>query len=335
MHYKVEFDLVADYTGPLEYYFFGDDDMWVFLGDGDGNGKLVCDIGGVHSSVGEYLNLWDYIDKEEEGIHRHTDECEVTGTDESGTKQYGCGYVDSKKFTLNFFYTERGESGSTCWMQFTLPSVSTKTPEKTKDDYGHLEVRKDVKVKLNGEEYEPEDLFKGKQQLGYFEEKNFTFKISLQGAKGSLKDDYAYIKYDKNGNPISSGDGGSGILQWETIANGETFTLKDGEYVSIRYLPVGTKYTITEENSTEIQGVVYDSTTVSGDGAISEENKLQISGDIASKEVKQVAYVNLYTAYELPKTGGSGIIVYTIAGVLVIMLGAGFMYRKKVRERRV
>ena len=157
----------------------------------------------------------------------------------------------------------------------------------------------------------------------------------MQGAKGSLKDDYAYIKYDKNGNPISSGDGGSGILQWETIANGETFTLKDGEYVSIRYLPVGTKYTITEENSTEIQGVVYDSTTVSGDGAISEENKLQISGDIASKEVKQVAYVNLYTAYELPKTGGSGIIVYTIAGVLVIMLGAGFMYRKKVRERRV
>ena len=71
MHYKVEFDLVADYVGPLEYYFFGDDDMWVFLGDGDGNGELVCDIGGVHSSVGEYLNLWDYINKEEEKIHRH------------------------------------------------------------------------------------------------------------------------------------------------------------------------------------------------------------------------------------------------------------------------
>ncbi len=328
MHYKVEFDLVADYTGPLEYYFFGDDDMWVFLGDGDGNGELVCDIGGVHSSVGEYLNLWDYIDKEDEKIHRHEEKCY------NEKNEVICGYVDQKSFTLNFFYTERGESGSTCWMQFTLPSVSSITPETTKDDYGHLEVRKDVKVKLNDKEYEPEELFEGKEQLEYFGQKDFTFKISLKGPSGSsLKDDYAYIKYDKNGKPISSGAGGSGILQWETIANGETFTLKDGEHISIRYLPVGTKYTITEEDGTEIQGVVYDSTTVSGDGEIS--NGLEVTGDIAANSTKKVAYVNLYTAYELPKTGGSGIIVYTIAGVLVIMLGAGFMYRKKVRERRV
>ena len=58
MNLAVQFKLVEDYVGPLEYLFFGDDDMWVFL-----DGGLICDIGGVHSSVGEYVNLWDYIEK--------------------------------------------------------------------------------------------------------------------------------------------------------------------------------------------------------------------------------------------------------------------------------
>lgn len=70
MHYTVDFELTADYVGPLEYLFYGDDDMWVFLspidkmnGEITGQGKLICDIGGVHSSVGEYVNLWDWIKK--------------------------------------------------------------------------------------------------------------------------------------------------------------------------------------------------------------------------------------------------------------------------------
>ena len=89
MQYSVTFTLSEDYVGPLEYYFFGDDDMWVFL-----DGQLICDIGGVHSSVGEYVNLWDYLEK---------------GSANSAGEH-----------TLKFYYTERGLSGSTCYMQFTL-----------------------------------------------------------------------------------------------------------------------------------------------------------------------------------------------------------------------
>lgn len=131
MSYQVKFELSEEYVGPLEYYFFGDDDMWVFL-DGE---RLVCDIGGVHSSVGEYVNLWDYLEKGSSGEH-----------------------------TLSFFYTERGASGSTCWMQFTLPSVTT-SQTTTPEDYGRLRVQKSVVQ--NGKEglYQGDDEFEFTIQL--------------------------------------------------------------------------------------------------------------------------------------------------------------------------
>ena len=106
LKYQVEFSLAEEYVGPLEYLFYGDDDMWVFL-----DNKLICDIGGVHSSVGEYVNLWDYVK------------------------------ADGKTHTLTIFYTERGASGSTCYTMFTLPSVTQSLEEVP---YGSLKVEKDV-----------------------------------------------------------------------------------------------------------------------------------------------------------------------------------------------
>lgn len=201
MQYAVKFTLTADYVGPLEYYFFGDDDMWVFLDD-----KLVCDIGGVHSSVGEYVNLWDYLRKD--------------------------GRTESETHTLTFFYTERGASGSTCYMNFTLPSVSGVNIEQKTSD---LEVRKQV--------------------VGQDESnREFEFNIRFYDQNGKpVLDDYAYTKYDKDGRELN------GDL---VVHDGDTFTLKDGQYVRIRYLPFGLRYTITEKAvngytvSSTINGVI-------------------------------------------------------------------------------
>lgn len=186
MQFALQFTLTEDYTGPLEYLFFGDDDMWVFL-----DNQLVCDIGGVHSSVGEYVDLWDYLEQGDAGTH-----------------------------TLTFFYTERGASGSTCYMRFILPSVS----EIPVQQVGGLRIEKQV------------------EGLGGDLTRDFNFTINLKNAEGNaLNNQYSYRKYDKNGNVVTAG----------TIRNNDTFQLKSGQYLIITDLPYGSQYVITE---TEVNG---------------------------------------------------------------------------------
>ena len=205
MQYAMEFTLAEDYVGPLEYYFFGDDDMWVFL-----DGRLVCDIGGVHTSVGEYVDLWDYLEKGKSGAH-----------------------------TLSFFYTERGASGSTCYMSFTLPSVSgINIEQKT----GNLTVKKEV--------------------IGVEDAaKNFEFSIRFYDQNGNtVLDDYSYNKTDAAG----------AVSNDLILHEGSTFTLKAGEQIEIKYLPIGMRYQITEQNSggysvtNTVNGAISSGTTAVG-----------------------------------------------------------------------
>ncbi len=183
MTYKINFTLDADYVGPLEYMFYGDDDMWVFL-----DGRLVCDIGGVHSSVGQYVNLRDYLPLGSSGNH-----------------------------TLSFFYTERGASGSTCYMQFTLPSVDSNL---TQVEPNTLELDKIVENAESTQE--------------------FQFTIDLLDASGDpLVDDYSFTRYDANGVVI-----GNGILN----SSEKTVMLRGGERLTVDFLPDGAQFVITEES---------------------------------------------------------------------------------------
>ena len=188
MTYTVDFTLSKDYVGPLDYTFFGDDDMWVFLEDKKtGKTTLVCDIGGVHSSVGEYVNLRDYL--------------------KNGT---------SGDYRLHFFYTERGASGSTCYMQFTLPSVNNVIPTAK---YSTLKLEKVVK--------------------GAATQEAFDFTVDLEEVSGTAANNYAYTVYNKNNSVASNG-----------IINGnKTVSLKDGQYALIPNLFVGTTYKVAEADT--------------------------------------------------------------------------------------
>ena len=260
MKYEIKFTLDEDYLGPLEYMFYGDDDMWVFL-----DGKLVCDIGGVHSSVGQYVNLWDYLKKG----------------------------VDYGEHTLTFYYTERGASGSTCYMQFTLPSVGVDAP--------YVETNT---LELN------------KQVIGSNSEREFSFTIDLADEQGNpLVDDYSYIRYDKDGNEVEVG-----ILN--TTQN--VVNLRGGEKLQVKYLPKGTKFTITEEN------VAHFNTSYSINGAAAVEGH-RATGSLQTDVT--VSYRNA-TSAELPSTGSSRMILYALPLGLAFAFALSLPIIDRLRKKR-
>ncbi|WP_289093984.1 fibro-slime domain-containing protein [uncultured Bifidobacterium sp.] len=259
MQYEIQFKLTEDYIGPLEYYFFGDDDMWVFL-----DGKLVCDIGGVHSSVGEYVNLWDYIAKGSEGTH-----------------------------TLKFYYTERGLSGSTCYMQFTLPSVSSVPPEYQN---GQLKVQKQVVGTADPDT-------------------EFSFDINIWSDDGSAQgSDYSIVRYSADGTQR---------IESTLLTDGKgTFKLKANQYVIIDYLQHGTHYTIKETN---VPGGVTVSNTIDNG---TPNQSAEVTGTTPVGKNSIVLFTNTFRPM-LPNTGGSGVWALSIGGLTLMTFAVVYSVRRR------
>lgn len=130
-HFGMRYDFsfrIGDYVGPMNFYFRGDDDFWLFL-----DGELIVDLGGIHSAVGQAVDLKPYL--EENGVI-------------DGDKQH----------RLSVFYMERGGFGSCCYMQFTIPNCepiedpsvpqTTVTVKKDWDDYNNPNRPEDINVTL-------------------------------------------------------------------------------------------------------------------------------------------------------------------------------------------
>ena len=270
MNFAVDFTLSKEYIGPLEYYFYGDDDMWVFLTDSKGNQRLVCDIGGVHQSVGEYVNLWDYIPKE--------------------------GRSQAEKYTLTFFYTERGASGSTCWMQYTVPNVAN-VPLDVKPDLESQPLRIEKKVEGNNKPATPQE---------------YEFTLTLTNANESTQLLARRYSKDPKRNTVNPENGTVGYKEFPIVGREPLeFTLMDDEYLVVPGIPSLMTYEVQEKSYTD-QGC---STSVAINGNVQEAPENKISGTVGSGAT--VTYTNGYHL-ELPETGGAGTYWYTSGGVLLM-----------------
>ena len=333
MQFGVEFSLTNSYVGPLEYYFFGDDDMWVYLVEKSDDNKsivesrLICDIGGVHYAVGEYVNLWDYIDegdfyeKDGEGnllrdeagnpIEKHgepkLDEKGQPRLDKDGNPLYE-DYI--KKYELYFYYTERGASGSTCWMQFTLPTVvgldlEELLEQQVSEDTGSLWIQKELS--------------------GIENTQNFEFKLELSG---EAPDNYMVM--GANGGLLE----GDNALSY--IGAGDHFRLQAGDILVIKGLPKETTYKITEikpgsepdenGNYPDPDGYHTEITTSIG-SEVRLETGYTTSGVITVNDTTKVVYTNIAT-YELPATGGGGTAIWYTMGAMLVLGAAYLMYKR-------
>ena len=188
MTYSIDFTIDEGYCGPLNYMFYGDDDMWVYL-----DGKLVADIGGVHASIGIYVDLWDYIKQGEESSH-----------------------------TLQIFYTERGASGSSCFMQFTIPQSQVTTPTAPVVD---MVIDKTVVKDAEGTAAADD---------------TFEFEIAITDENGrQYQNNYCYYVLDENDDQLE-------LVYVPAGTESVTEQLKDGYKIVIPSLPLGSQYVIGE-----------------------------------------------------------------------------------------
>lgn len=293
MRYDVNFDLDEYYKGPLRYFFFGDDDMWVFI-----DGKLVCDLGGVHQTIGAEVDIREAY--------------KVSTGHDLGTGEH--------KMTV--YYLERGQSGSTCYLEYTLPKVSFDIPESKT---GELQIQKETN--------NPDP------------EKDYLFEIEFKDADGNeLPDDYALTVYSK----VEQEDGSIKEVIDEnrsnvTVHSKGQILLKNHQYATVKYLPLGTQYTVTEilsdEDSKKHTLVSYRDASA---GTYIDFNKNSIgryavSGIIQGQGTISYAHYFNKIAYQLPETGSLGIDPPFIAGsasVVTTSFYALTIQRKKRRKKK-
>ncbi len=294
MSFTTDFYLDPGYSGPLRYYFYGDDDMFVFLSkvttDDQGNETLtdtkkIADVGGVHSSVGMYTNLWPYVNNGEP----------IPYPDKNMSEAEKKALV--QHYRLSVFYTERGASGSSCFMRLTVPFEPSTYDEL--DFKADLNVDKEVKTQVPPAESgdaQPEkysfllNLKQGEEISVTGEDgQTSTRPATFDEAKKNLVNIYAYtIKDIDTDQTVDSG----------YIADGGSFELADGQRFTVKGLPEGSLYRVEEIKLDSSESTTFVSGQVDKDGNTNIQKDFQ-EGDTVTGSTQKENYVKFVNALDI------------------------------------
>lgn len=122
---------------PIEFNFFGDDDVWVFIDD-----QLVLDIGGDHAVVTgriDFANKKATVSSAKNSSLGGTSNGEV---EKDFPKELDTNDYFTKEHTLTMFYMERGLWESNMQITFNFPQENKLTVEKEVDTTGANDIFK-------------------------------------------------------------------------------------------------------------------------------------------------------------------------------------------------
>lgn len=155
---------------------------------------------------------------------------------------------------------------------------------------------------------------------------DFEFEVTLTYKTTTLTGKYDYKKFNGSNEEISSGE--------IDLTKGK-FKLKDGEYIIIYGLPIGSKYTVKELTTngyTVKHGINTEERTTGATATCSSSDC-----DINNGGTQTVNFYNI-AGYILPATGSSGMLILIII-VCLLMIGPiidiGYMFYKNRKEDKL
>jgi len=258
----------SDY--PMEFYFTGDDDVWVYIDD-----VLFLDLSGIHRHVGgkiDFVNgvvYYHYLDSAgdgdvsldaEDAYQSYTFEeiLKAAGKSVDGLNSNGT-FKDYTTHSFKFYYMERGSGSSVCRLNFNFPLLKQNS----------INVSKELSVDTGDADY-----------LGNPDFKFQVLKANDDGSKPNTNTLFIvagteYTVYDVNDNFVRKG---------VTDSNG-VFTLKAGQRA---------EFTGIEENSGKyyVRELLDDNITQYGD--------VTVSGETATTSLNVTVGSDTFTGLDSP-----------------------------------